>query len=66
MMTPEDAADFGQILADIAARRQAGQVQSQEASEAEAEAAVVTEAPATKSIPVAEAEVIQQNAQIQI
>jgi len=65
-MAPEDAAAFGKILADIEARRQSGQVQSQEASEAEAEAAVVTEAPATKSIPVADAEVIQQNSQIQI
>jgi hypothetical protein len=66
VMAPEDAAAFGKILADIEARRQSGQVQSQEASEAEAEAAVVTEAPATKSIPVADAEVIQQNSQIQI
>lgn len=61
VMTAEDAAEFGQILADITARRQAGQVQSQEASEAEAIEAAVSEAPAT-----AQAEVVQQNSQIQI
>jgi hypothetical protein len=46
VMTPEDAAEFGQILADINARRGTGQLQTQEASEAEAEATAVSEAPA--------------------
>lgn len=66
VMTEEDRADFGKIIDDIKARREAGQVQSQEASEAEEEAAAVAEAPASKAIPTAQAEVIQQNSQIQI
>lgn len=66
VMSPDDRAEFGKILQDFTARRNAGQIQSQEASEAEEEAAALTEAPPTQSIPVAQAEVIQQNAQIQI
>ncbi len=63
MMNEADQAGFGQIIADINARRAAGQVQSQEAAEAEEAAAVVSEAPAnaTQSSVVDE-----QNAQIQI
>lgn len=68
MMSPENQAEFGAILKDFVARRQAGQIQSQEAAEAEAEAAVVataTEAPATNAGPVS-SEVAKQNAQIVI
>jgi hypothetical protein len=71
VMTPEDAAEFGQIFADITARRQAGQLQSQEASEQEEEAAAVSESKAG-AIPTAEVvsvqtnEVATKNAQIQI
>lgn len=63
VMSPEDAEAFGKIIADINARRAAGQVRSQEATDAEEAAAVVAEAPAnaTQSTAVAE-----QNAQIQI
>jgi len=63
MMNEADQEGFGKIIADINARRAAGQVQSQEAAEAEEAAAVVAEAPAnaTQSTAVAE-----QNAQIQI
>ena len=70
VMTPEDSAEFGQILKDINARRAAGQLQTQEASEAEEEAAV-TERPAG-SIPQAQVVSVQtnavaeQNAKIQI
>jgi len=43
VMSPEDRKDFGQMVADMEARRQAGQLQSQEASEAEEELAAVAE-----------------------
>ncbi len=67
VMTKEDSADFGKIIEDIRVRREAGQVQSQEASEAEEESAAVSEAPSqARAIPTAQAEVIQQNSQIQI
>jgi hypothetical protein len=68
VMSESDQAEFGSIIADINARRAAGQIQSQEAAEAEAEAAVVataTEAPATNAGPVS-SEVAKQNAQIVI
>ena len=58
-----DAAEFGAICQDFLSRRQAGQVQSQEASEAEAEAAMVSEAP---SAPSAASEVAAKNKMIQI
>lgn len=71
VMTDEDAAEFGKIIADVKARREAGQVQSQEQSEAEEESAV-SEKPAS-STPVAQATVVstnegvaEKNAQIQI
>jgi hypothetical protein len=63
VLNEEDAAEFGAIYQDFLSRRQAGQVQSQEASEAEAEAAMVTEAP---SAPSAASEVAAKNKQIQI
>ena len=65
VMTPEDAAEFGQILADITARRQAGQIQSQEAYEAEEVAAAVVETPSTQQVQQTKtAEVAQANAKI--
>lgn len=64
VMKPEDYADFGTIIQDIAARRAAGRVQSQVESEAEAAAAEasVAETPAS----TAAAEVAAKNAQINI
>ena len=70
VMSIEDRKDFGQMVADMEARRAAGQLQTQEASEAEEEAAV-TERPAG-SIPQAQVVSVQtnavaeQNAKIQI
>lgn len=64
VMKPEDRAEFGAILEDYKKFREAGQVQSQESSEAEEEAMVMEGK--TSSIPTAQAEVIQQNAQIEI
>jgi hypothetical protein len=71
VMTDEDAADFGKIIADIQARRAEGKVQTQEASEAEEEAAQVAEQPAgairtAEVVSVTTNEVAKQNAQIQI
>lgn len=71
VMSEDDRKDFGKIVDDIKARREAGQLQTQEASEAEEEAAAVSE-PKAGSIPVAQVtsvttnEVAKQNAQIQI
>jgi hypothetical protein len=71
VMTDEDAADFGKIIADIQARRAEGNVQTQEASEAEEEAAAVAEQPAgairtAEVVSVTTNEVAKQNAQIEI
>ncbi len=63
VMTEEDRSEFGQILQDFIARRSAGQIQSQEASEAEEVAAAVSEAPAAQQKTAA---VKEQNSQIQI
>ena len=60
VMSIEDRKDFGQMVADMEARRAAGQLQTQEASEAEEEAAV-TERPAG-SIPQAQVVSVQTNA----
>lgn len=60
VMTNEDAAEFGQILADINARRQAGNLQTQEASEAEETDAAVSEAPAG-AVRTAEVVSVQTN-----
>lgn len=71
VMTPEDRADFGKIIDDVKKRREAGMLQTQEASEAEEESAAVSERPAG-SIPTAQVvsvttnEVAAKNAQIQI
>ena len=71
VMSEEDRKDFGKIIEDVKARREAGQLQTQEASEAEEEAAVVSE-PAAGNIPVAQVtsvttnEVAEKNKQIQI
>jgi hypothetical protein len=61
VMSEEDRKDFGKIISDIKARREAGQVQTQEASEAEEEAAAVSEAP-TGAIRTAEVVSVQTNA----
>jgi hypothetical protein len=60
VMSPEDAAEFGQIYADIVSRKQ--EVQTQEAAEAEAE---LTEAPAESATagPVS-VSVAEQNSRI--
>lgn len=71
VMSEEDQKDFIKIINEVNARRQAGQLQTQEASEAEEEAAIV-EAPASSGVRQAEVvsvqtnEVAQKNAQIQI
>ena len=65
VMAPEDAAEFGKILSDINARRKAGQVQTQEVSEAEEAAAAVAEAP-SKPVNSTAAEVAAKNSQIEI
>ena len=72
VMSEEDRADFGKIVADVNAQRIAGQLQTQEASEAEEEAAAISERPASSGIRQAEVlsvttnEVAEKNAQIQI
>jgi len=65
VMKPEDREEFGTILQDFIARRNAGTIQSQEASEAEEENAAVAERPASAA-EVKQAGVAQQNAQIEI
>jgi hypothetical protein len=68
VMSPEDRADFGKIIEDIQKRREAGQVQTQEASEAEEEAAAVSEpskVPTAQVVSV-QTNVAEKNAQIQI
>lgn len=70
-MSEEDRKDFGKIIEDIKARREAGQLQTQEASEAEEEQAMVSEAK-SGAIPTAQVtsvqtnEIAEKNAQIQI
>jgi hypothetical protein len=66
VMSEEDRKDFGKIIEDIKARREAGQLQTQEAAEAEAEAAAVSEAPVAQVISVTSNAVAKQNAQIEI
>jgi hypothetical protein len=64
VMSEEDRADFGRIIDDVNARRNAGQLQTQEASEAEEEAAAAAAAvsePAS-GVRVAEATVVSTNA----
>lgn len=71
VMSEDDRKDFEKIIEDIKKRREAGQVQSQEASEAEEEQAAVNE-PAAGAVPTAQVisvqtnEVATKNAQIQI
>lgn len=71
VMSEEDRKDFGKIIEDIKARREAGQLQTQEASEAEEEQAMVSEAK-SGAIPTAQVtsvqtnEIAEKNAQIQI
>lgn len=71
VMSEEDRKDFGKIIEEVNARRNAGQLQTQEASEQEEEAAAVSE-PASGAVRQAEVvsvttnEVAKQNAKIQI
>ena len=60
VMSAEDRASFGKLIQDYAARRAQGAIQTQEAAEAEAEAAVVEGA---KNIPVADATVVDEVAE---
>lgn len=62
LMSPDDQKDFSKLLQDFAARKQAGQIQTQMDSEAEAETQLVTETPAQQK----QSEVAQKNAQIVI
>lgn len=70
VMSDDDAAEFGKIIADVKARREAGQVQSQEQSEAEEESAVaerpVNSVPQAQVLSVQTDGVAEKNAQIQI
>jgi hypothetical protein len=61
VMSEDDRKDFGKIIEDVKKRREAGQLQTQEASEAEEEAAAVSEAPAG-AIPTAQVVSVQTNA----
>ena len=72
VMSEEDRADFGKIIDEVNARREAGKLQSQEASEQEEEAAALTGQPAGNRVRQAEVvsvqtnEVAEKNKQIQI
>jgi hypothetical protein len=61
VMNEEDQKDFIKIINEVNARRQAGQLQSQEASEQEEEAAAVAE-PRTNNVPQAQVVSVQTNA----
>ena len=63
VMSEEDRKDFGKIVDDVNARRKAGQLQTQEASEQEEEEAAVTEAPAS-GVRTAEVVSVQTNPSI--
>jgi hypothetical protein len=60
VMSEEDRKDFGKIVDDVNARRKAGQLQTQEASEQEEEEASVIEAPAS-GVRTAEVVSVQTN-----
>lgn len=71
VMAEDDRKDFAKIINEVNARRNAGQLQTQEASEAEEEAAAMIEKPATKIrqaevLSVTTDEVAKKNSQIQI
>ena len=72
VMSEEDRADFGKIIDEVNARREAGKLQSQEASEQEEEAAALTGQPAGSGVRQAEVvsvqtnDVTEKNKQIQI
>jgi len=63
VMSDEDKLEFGAMYQDFVQRRSQGNIQSQDAAEAEAETAMVTEAP---SAPSAASEVAKKNSQIEI
>lgn len=71
MMNDVDVKDFEKIIDEVNARRNAGQLQTQEASEQEEEAAAISEAPSrgirqAEVLSVQTNEVAEKNAQIQI
>ena len=72
VMNDEDVKDFEKIIDEVNARREAGRLQSQEASEQEEEAAALTGQPAGSGVRQAEVvsvqtnEVAEKNKQIQI
>jgi len=71
VVSEEDRKDFGKIIEDIKARREAGQLQTQEASEQEEESAALSEAPSNgvrqaEVVSVQTNEVAAKNAQIEI
>ena len=64
-MSPQNQAEFGKIITDFKRQRNAGQIQSQEAAEAEAEVvAAATETPSNAG-PLS-SDVAKQNSQIEI
>jgi hypothetical protein len=63
VMSDEDKLEFGAMYQDFLQRRSQGNIQSQDAAEADAETAMVTEAP---SAPSAASEVAKKISQIQI
>jgi len=65
LMSPQNQAEFGKIITDFKRQRNAGQIQSQEAAEAEAEVvAAATETPSNAG-PLS-SDVAKQNSQIEI
>ena len=71
MLNEVDVKDFEKIIDEVNARRNAGQLQTQEASEQEEEAAAISEAPSrgirqAEVLSVQTNEVAEKNAQIQI
>jgi hypothetical protein len=66
VMSDEDKAEFGAMYQDFVQRRQAGQIQSQEAAEQEAADAAVSEPAGAPSAPSAASAVAEKNKMIQI
>jgi hypothetical protein len=66
VMSDEDKAEFGAMYQDFVQRRQAGQIQSQEAAEQEAADAAVSEPAGAPSAPSAASAVAEKNKKIQI
>ena len=66
ILSRESRAAFESIVESLEEKRKSGQLQTQEANEAEEEAAALTEAPTAQVISVQTNEVAKQNAQIEI